>query len=66
MDLAAERARLESELNEVHTHIQRLEQLLASPFSEKAPAEVVDKERARLEAYRQTAEKLNQQLKELG
>jgi valyl-tRNA synthetase len=39
-----------------------LEKLLASPFAEKAPAEVVEKEREKLGTYRDTAEKIRQQL----
>jgi len=39
-----------------------LEKLLASPFAEKAPPEVVQKERDKLEDYRETAEKIKQQL----
>ncbi|RME07289.1 MAG: valine--tRNA ligase, partial [Anaerolineae bacterium] len=64
VDPAEERARLEKELAEAESQIQRLEKLLASPFSEKAPPPVVQKERDKLENYRQTAAKLRAQLSE--
>jgi valyl-tRNA synthetase len=40
-----------------------VEQLLASDFGSKAPAVVVNKERERLAALKETAEKLRAQLK---
>ena len=43
VDADEERSRLEKDLNEVKSHIQRLEKLLNSDFSEKAPAQVVEK-----------------------
>jgi len=62
VDVEAERERLEKELEEAEGQIKRLEKLLASPFAEKAPAEVVEKEREKLGTYRDTAEKIRQQL----
>ncbi len=62
VDLAAERARLEKELAEAASQIQRLEKLLASPFAQKAPPDVVEKEREKLAAFQETAERLQQQL----
>ncbi len=62
IDPEAERARLEKELAEVETQIERLEKLLASPFAQRAPAPVVDKEREKLAAYQETAEKLREQI----
>ncbi|HEY9121922.1 MAG TPA: valine--tRNA ligase [Brevefilum sp.] len=62
VDVEAERERLEKELEEAEGQIKRLEKLLASPFAEKAPAEVVEKEREKLATYRDTAEKIRQQL----
>jgi valyl-tRNA synthetase len=62
VDVEAERERLEKELGEAEGQIKRLEKLLASPFAEKAPPEVVQKERDKLEDYRETAEKIKQQL----
>jgi valyl-tRNA synthetase len=60
-----ERARLEKDMAEIQSQIQRLEALLAGPFTQKAPAAVVNKEREKLETYRQTAGKVRSQLKEL-
>ncbi|HOD06407.1 MAG TPA: valine--tRNA ligase, partial [Anaerolineaceae bacterium] len=62
VDETAERARLEQELTEINSQIERLAQLLNSPFAQKAPAAVVDKERQKLAAYQETAAKLKQQL----
>ncbi|MDP2974792.1 MAG: hypothetical protein Q8N45_01135, partial [Anaerolineales bacterium] len=62
VDLNEERARLEKELAGIQAQIERLEKLLAGDFSSKAPAAVVQKEREKLAAYKETAEKLNAQL----
>jgi len=62
VDLEAERARLEKELTESQSQVERLEKLLASPFAQKAPPDVVAKEREKLAAYQETAERLKQQL----
>jgi valyl-tRNA synthetase len=62
VDLEAERARLEKELTEAQSQIERLDKLLASPFAQKAPPDVVEKEREKLAAYQETAERLQQQL----
>jgi valyl-tRNA synthetase len=62
VDVEAERERLKKELREAEGQINRLEKLLASPFAEKAPPEVVQKEREKLEDYRETAKKIRQQL----
>ncbi|HSM72119.1 MAG TPA: valine--tRNA ligase [Anaerolineales bacterium] len=63
VDLAEEKSRLEKELKEAESHIERLEKLLDSDFANKAPATVVQKERDKLAAYKDTAEKLRMQLK---
>lgn len=65
VDIKEERARLEKDLNEVQSQIDRLEVLLASQFVEKAPQPVVQKERDKLENYQQTARKIQHQLKDL-
>jgi valyl-tRNA synthetase len=62
MALEEERTRLQKELTEVDGQIQRLEGLLASPFAEKAPDQVVQKERLRLADFKETAEKIRRQL----
>jgi valyl-tRNA synthetase len=66
VDLAEERARLERELVGTESQIERLETLLTGPFSQKAPEAVVAKERHKLQDFQATAEKLRQQLDELG
>jgi len=63
VDLAEERSRLEKELKEAQSHIERLEKLLSGDFANKAPAAVVQKERDKLAAYKDTAEKITAQLK---
>jgi valyl-tRNA synthetase len=65
VDLEEERARLESSLKEAESQIERLENLLASPFSEKAPPEIVQKESDKLANYRKAAQKLQSQLETL-
>jgi valyl-tRNA synthetase len=65
VDPQEQRVRLEKELGETASQIQRLETLLAGPFAEKAPANVVDKERQKLADYKEKAEKINSQLETL-
>jgi valyl-tRNA synthetase len=65
VDPAEERVRLEKELQESEGHIQRLENLLDSPFAEKAPPEVVEKERQKLLEYRDQAATIREQLEML-
>ncbi len=62
VDPAEERARLEKELAEAQAQIARLEKLLGSDFAIKAPAAVVQKEKEKLTAYKDTAEKIKAQL----
>ncbi len=62
LDAASERTRLEKELVETKSQIERLEKLLAGDFADKAPAFVVKKERERLAGFKQTAEKIKIQL----
>ena len=66
IDPAEEKKRLAADLAEANAQIERLEKLLSSPFAQKAPPEVVQKERDRLEGFRQTAAKIQSQLDELG
>ncbi len=65
VDSSEERLRLEKDLAEIEAQIERLEALLAGPFAEKAPPPVVQKERDKLSAYRQSAEKIRAQLQAL-
>ena len=62
VDLASEKTRLEKELKEAESHIERLEKLLSSDFASKAPAPVVAKEREKLAGYKETAAKIQAQL----
>jgi valyl-tRNA synthetase len=62
LDLEEERTRLQKELIEAQVQIDRLEKLLGSDFANKAPAPVVQKERERLAAFKETAGKLRAQL----
>jgi valyl-tRNA synthetase len=66
VDLEADQARLQGELKEVESQIQRLENLLASPFAQKAPPAVVDKERQKLIAFQETAARLKEQIQTSG
>lgn len=62
VDLANEKSRLEKDLKEAESHIERLEKLLAGDFANKAPAALVQKERDKLTGYKETAEKIKAQL----
>ena len=62
VDVEAERQRLQKDLQEAEAQIKRLEKLLASPFSQKAPPEVVQNEREKLQTYRETVARIMQQL----
>jgi len=62
VNLEKDRARLEKELAEAESQIARLEKLLESDFASKAPEAVVHKEREKLAAYKETAEKIRAQL----
>ena len=63
VDVAAERQRLEKEIRKAGETIAFLEGKLARPdFVEKAPPEVVERERGRLEAERQLRDKLTASL----
>jgi valyl-tRNA synthetase len=63
VDMEAEKARLQKELAEVKTNVERLElRLNDSAFTGKAPPAVVQKERDRLLAGKDKMERLQQQL----
>ncbi len=66
VDLAAERARLTKELADTETQIARSEQLLAGPFAQRAPAAVVQRERAKQAELLQRAERLRGRLADLA
>lgn len=65
VDPEEEYKRLLGELKEAEGHIDRLEELLAGPFSEKAPQEIVGKERDKLEDYREKARTIQEQIEML-
>jgi valyl-tRNA synthetase len=65
VDVDEERTRLSSSLREAENQVDRLEKLLTSSFAEKAPADIVQKERDKLASYQETAEKLRKQLETL-
>ena len=62
VDAPAEQARLEKELAIATDQINRLEALLNSSFAQKAPAQVVEKERQKLAGFQETAQKIREQL----
>lgn len=61
-DPQEDRSRLEKELSQALSQIERLETLLGSDFANKAPAAVVEKEREKLAGLQQTAQKIRAQL----
>ncbi|HSM26464.1 MAG TPA: hypothetical protein VK856_16490, partial [Anaerolineaceae bacterium] len=58
----AEKERMMKELSETSNQINRLQNLLNSPFAEKAPTTVIEMEREKLRQYQETAEKIKEQL----
>ena len=66
VDQGQERARVRRELDETIGQIARLEALLAGPFAQRAPADVVAKEQAKLDAARGSRQKLETQLELLS
>jgi valyl-tRNA synthetase len=62
VDLEQERERLNAELAEAESQIERLTRLLNSPFAEKAPAAVVAKEREKLERFEAGAAQIKERL----
>lgn len=66
VDPEEERTRLGKELGEVENQVDRLEKLLSSPFAQKAPPAVVQKEQERLASFRESMLRLRSQLEKLG
>ena len=62
VNVDAERERMTKELADLDKQIAKLETLLASDFANKAPAGVVEKERARLAAAKESRAKLAEQV----
>jgi valyl-tRNA synthetase len=65
-DRTAERQRLERELAQARAQVARLQALLEGPFAERAPAQVVEKERLGLAFHQEAVRKLEDQLALLG
>jgi valyl-tRNA synthetase len=62
IDKAAELARLEKEIQKINNDLPRVEGKLSNPaFIDKAPAEVIEKEKAKLADLRSTLNNLEQQ-----
>lgn len=66
VDLSAEKARLEKESQELAKQIQRVEGLLNSPFAEKAPSAVVEKEREKLSQLQASYSELSDRLQAIS
>jgi valyl-tRNA synthetase len=65
VDTAAERERITKALSEAEGQVARLEKLLSSSFAERAPTEIVQKEKEKLAGFLETVDKLKNQLEEL-
>jgi valyl-tRNA synthetase len=67
IDAAAEALRLSKEITRLEGEVGKSEAKLANKsFVERAPAPVVEQERKRLADFKQTIEKLREQLRKLG
>lgn len=65
LDLVKEKKRLTSELDKARSDVTRTEAKLNSDFAQKAPADVVGRERERLNAARERVAKLEEQLRSI-
>jgi len=63
VDLEEERSRLEKELADIERQRNRVRELLSGPFAQKAPADIVQKEREKLALLAESARKLEEQIK---
>jgi valyl-tRNA synthetase len=66
VDLAAETARLQKELEQVLEMIARSEKQLSGPFAERAPTQVVQRERDKLANLQQRYQQLEERLRSLS
>jgi valyl-tRNA synthetase len=66
LDLGKERARLEKELQQAESDIFKTEKLLSGSFAARAPAAVVEKERAKLAGVYERRKKLEERLKSIS
>jgi len=66
VDLAAERKRIQGEIDNVDKQVQRIDGLLGNPgFMDKAPANVVERERAKLVELQERRAQLEERMSEL-
>jgi valyl-tRNA synthetase len=66
INIDEERNRLDKELKDIQNQIKRLQELLQSPFSHKAPHQIVNKEKEKLSNFIEAANKLQEQIDQLG
>jgi valyl-tRNA synthetase len=67
IDLDAERSRIEKEIARLHQAVDSTERKLGNEsFVGRAPKEIVDKEREKLQSFRETIEKLQANLMHLS
>jgi valyl-tRNA synthetase len=66
VDLDAERAKLQKELAATQQQVERGEKLLAGPFAQRAPADLVQREREKLVELQDRAGRLSARLGELS
>ena len=67
VDTDKERARLEKEIGKINQELQRVEgKLNNESFTGKAPADVIEKEKAKQREYRDILEKLQESLSKLN
>jgi valyl-tRNA synthetase len=67
IDIAAEQARINKEVERIRGEIERIDKKLSNEsFVAKAPVDVVDKERARAVEFAATLETLSEQMEQLA
>ena len=66
VDLDAERTRLEKELADLQAQAERSDKLLAGPFAQRAPADVIQREREKLVELQERAGRLRARLADLS
>ncbi len=66
LDLDKEKKRLQEQLADAISQKGRIEELLAGEFTERAPEDVVARERAKLRSFQETAGKIKEQLDSLS
>ncbi|MCA9941268.1 MAG: valine--tRNA ligase, partial [Anaerolineales bacterium] len=66
VDLEKEQARLQAELADADKEIARLRKLLSGPFAQRAPADVVQRERDKLAQIEASHARIGERLASLG